>query len=126
MMVFRAFVSCIVVFCFVGCSDSDRPPLGRVSGKITMDGQPLEGVIINFRPDMGRTSTAETDATGYYDLEYEYQVKGAKIGPATPSFVWPTGAEGKKGIPSQYSDKSDIKFEVKSGSNTFDFDIKTK
>ena len=125
-MVFRAFLSCLVVMGLVGCSESDRPPLGRVSGKITMDGQPLEGVIINFRPEFGRTSTAETDTQGRYDLEYEYQVKGAIVGPATPSFVWPTGAEGKKGIPSQYSDKSEIKFEVKSGSNTFDLDIKTK
>jgi len=126
MIVLRAFLSFLVVTCLVGCSQSDRPALGRVSGKITMDGQPLEGVIINFRPDVGRTATAETDAQGRYDLEYEYQVKGAKLGPATASFVWPTGVEGQKGIPSKYSEKSDIKFEVKSGSNTFDFDIKTK
>jgi len=91
-----------------------------------MDGQPLEGVIINFRPDVGRTATVETDAQGRYDLEYEYRVKGAKLDLVTASFVWPTGVEGKKRIPSKYSEKSDIKFEVKSGSNTFDFDIKTK
>jgi hypothetical protein len=126
MFVRRVFVGLIAIAMVAGCTPSDRPPLGRVSGKITMDGQPLEGVIINFRPDTGRTATAETDKQGKYDLEYEYQVKGAKVGPATVSFVWPTGVEGKKGIPAKYSEKSDIKFEVKSGSNTFDFDIKSK
>lgn len=91
-----------------------------------MDGVPLEGVIINFRPDEGRTATCETDSKGYYDLIYVYQVNGAKVGPNTVSFVWPTGVEGKKGIPAKYGEKSDIKVEVKSGSNKFDFDIDTK
>ncbi|MBU6174944.1 MAG: hypothetical protein KGQ60_14125 [Planctomycetes bacterium] len=121
---FRFLVVAVLV-CAVGCSPSDRPPLGRVTGTVTMDGKPLEGVIINFRPDQGRTSTCETDTKGYYDLIYEYQVNGAKVGPHTVSFVWPTGAEGKKGIPAKYGDKSDIQVEVKKGSNKFDFDIQT-
>ena len=117
----------LVVLGFVaGCSPSDRPPLGQVTGNVTMDGQPLAGVIVNFRPDEGRTATCESDSKGNYDLEYSYQVKGAKVGPNTVSFVWPTGVEGKKGIPAKFSDKSDIKFEVKSGRNKFDYDIKTK
>ena len=122
----RFLVGLVLIGSLFGCSQSDRPPLGRVSGKVTMDGAPIEGLIVNFRPDEGRTATSETDAQGKYDLIYTYQVKGAKVGPSTVSFVWPTGAEGKKGIPAQFSEKSEIKFEVKSGSNTFDYDIKSK
>ena len=126
MLSVRLLVGLVFLGALVGCSSSDRPPLGRVTGKVTIDGAPIEGLIVNFRPDEGRTATCETDAQGKYDLIYTYQVNGAKVGPCTVSFVWPTGAEGKKGIPAKYSDKSEIKFEVKSGSNTFDYDIKSK
>ncbi len=46
----------------VGCTPSDQPPLGRVYGKVTLDGEPLAGVIVNFQPESGRVATAETDA----------------------------------------------------------------
>ena len=35
-----------------GCGGSGRVP---VSGKVTLDGQPLEHGLINFRPDQGHT-----------------------------------------------------------------------
>ena len=110
----------------VGCSTGDRPPLGRVSGKVTLDTKPLAGVIISFQPDSGRAASAETDAEGMYDLEYTYQVKGAKIGPNTVSFAWPTGVEGKQGIPAKYSTKSELKEEVKRGKNIFNYDLTSK
>jgi hypothetical protein len=109
-----------------GCSQRDRPPLGRVTGTITMNDAPLEGVIVNFRPDSGRTATCETDAKRRYDLIFTDRVNGAKVGMNTVSFVWPTGAEGKKAIPAKFSEKSKIQFELKKGSNKFDFDIVTK
>ncbi len=120
------YVCLALVALICGCSQSDRPPLGRVTGTVTFEGQPLAGVIISFQPDTGRAASCETDANGYYDLIYTYQVKGAKVGPNTVSFAWPTGVEGKKAIPAKFGEKSDIKFEVKSGSNKFDFDIKAK
>ncbi len=32
-----------------GCSSGDRPPLGLVSGSVTIDGKPLVGAIITFQ-----------------------------------------------------------------------------
>lgn len=121
-----AFGLMFVLGCLGGCSSSDRPPLGRVSGKVTYDSKPLAGVIINFQPDTGRAATCETDADGNYDLIYTYNVKGAKVGSNTVSFAWPTGAEAKVRIPPKYGEKSDIKVEVKSGRNTFDYNIESK
>jgi hypothetical protein len=126
MLVRIALIVLLPLVFLTACTPSDRPPLGRVTGTITMDGKPLEGVIVSFRPDEGRTAAGETDAKGYFDANYVYQVNGAKVGPNTVSFEWPTGAEGKKAIPAQYGGKSEIKFEVKSGSNKFDFDLKSK
>lgn len=119
------FVS-LFMLVLVGCSAGDRPPLGRVSGTVTMDGKPLVGVIISFQPDSGRAASAETDPQGNYDLEYTYQVKGAKVGPNTVSFAWPTGAEGKQAIAAKFSTKSELKREVKSGKNKFDFELTSK
>ena len=64
----------------VGCS-GNNPPLGKVSGRVTLDGQPLAGVIINFKPTEGRAATGTTDADGNYTLEFSYGVMGAKLEP---------------------------------------------
>ncbi|QDU40708.1 hypothetical protein Mal4_50660 [Maioricimonas rarisocia] len=64
-----------------GCSRSDLPELGEVSGHVTLDGEPLSNAIVNFTPvGEGRPSTAQTDADGYYSLQYLAGVNGALIG----------------------------------------------
>lgn len=110
-----------------GCGGaSDQPELGDVSGTVTIDGQPLAGCIIVFKPDIGRASTGLTDAEGKYsDLEYLYGVPGAKIGPQTVSFEYEIGASGPP-IPAKYASKSELKVDVKAGSNTFDFALESK
>lgn len=90
-----------------------------------MDGKPLAGVIINFKPEEGRPATATTDSEGNYDLTYRYGVKGTKTGPNTISFEWPTGEAGAP-IPEKYTSKSTLKEDVESGNNTFDFDLSSK
>src|SRR5262245_49070668 len=47
-----------------GCSGGDRPELGYVSGTVTMDGEPLVGVIVTFKPEQGRPAVDVTDADG--------------------------------------------------------------
>ncbi|MCC6508761.1 MAG: carboxypeptidase regulatory-like domain-containing protein [Pirellulaceae bacterium] len=110
----------------VGCTPSDQPEVGRVTGKVTLDGQPLSGVIVNFQPESGRASTAETDAEGNYDLIYIYGTNGAKVGKNSVSFRWPDGAEGKKPLPKKYTGVTDTTVEVKSGSNKLDWELTSK
>ena len=110
----------------VGCTPSDQPPIGRVLGKVTLDGQPLAGVIINFQPESGRASTAETDAQGNYDLVYVYGTNGAKVGNNTVSFRWPDGSEGKKALPKKYTGATKEVVEVKSGRNTLNWELTSK
>jgi len=46
-----------------GCGDG--PTLVPVSGKVTLDGQPLEGATLSFMPEPGNpVSTAGSDVTG--------------------------------------------------------------
>ncbi len=87
--------SLVTIAALVGCTPSDQPPLGRVTGKVTLDGEPLAGVIVNFQPESGRVATAETDAQGNYDLVYIYGTNGTKVGKNTVSFRWPMARKAK-------------------------------
>ena len=116
----------LMVLVVIGCAPSDQPPLGRVYGKVTLDGEPLAGVIVNFQPESGRAATAETDAKGNYDLIYVYGTNGAKVGNNTVSFRWPDGVEGKKPLPKKYSGATKEVVEVKSGRNTLNWELTSK
>jgi hypothetical protein len=107
-----------------GCGRSDLPPLGQVSGTVTMDGQPLDGVIVLFKPKEGRPAAATTNSSGYYELEYIDRVKGTKTGPNTVSFEWPLGKSGPP-IPDKYGARSELMQEVKPGRNKFDFALES-
>lgn len=75
-----------------------------------------------FTPSEGRPAAATTNPDGTYKLEYTYGVSGAKTGPAKVHFEWPLGASGPP-IPAKYGPEGELTYDVKSGSNTFDFDI---
>ena len=64
------FFSLLLVLALTGCGSDDTPPLGEVTGKITLDGQPLEGVIVLCKPEIGRVATGTTNAAGEYELEF--------------------------------------------------------
>lgn len=107
----------------LGCGGGDHPPLGKVTGKVTMGGEPLAGLIVVFKPQSGRASTGTTDAEGNYVLEYAYRVRGAKVGPGTVMLEWPLGAKDTKPLATKYTTQSELKLEVKAGSNTFDIPL---
>jgi len=109
-----------------GCSSGDRPPLGLVSGSVTIDGKPLVGAIITFQPTKGRAAEALTDSQGKYDLTYSYNVKGAKVGPNKIAFSWPIGVTGTHVIPECYAGRTELECEVKSGRNTFNFVLESE
>ncbi len=123
-----------LIFC-VGCGDSggsDQPELGTVSGIVTLDSQPLAGVIITFEPEKGRASNGKTDASGNYELAYLSDAAGAVIGNHTVSISTPQEAPTPPGetykdpIPAKYNSKTTLKEEVKAGANTINFDLSSK
>src|SRR5690606_9935638 len=66
-----------------GCSESG-PPLGIVSGQVTLDGKPLEGAAIVFTPkaqaaDAG-SSRGKTGPDGQYSLSFGSRRSGAYLG----------------------------------------------
>jgi len=136
-------VAIAVMLAVAGCSSrpADEPPLGRVRGKVTMDGQPLAGVDIFFNPDKGRGSMATTDAEGRYDLCYINRTMGAKVGPhkvriqPTDTPAEERSAAGTSAgtavspppkIPAKYNQRSTLTADVKPASNTIDFALESK
>lgn len=128
-MIARRQIACFVVLfgmTLIGCgSGDDTPPLGDVTGTITLDGQPLEGVIVVFKPDVGRAATGTTGADGKYTLEFSYGLSGCKVGPCSVYLEWPLGYAKAKALSPRYTTKSELKADVKEGDNTLDFALQS-
>jgi hypothetical protein len=67
------FVWTACLISLAGC-DSDLAP---VSGRVTLDGQPLAGAVVTFQPKTGRDSTADvaTGSVGRTDEEGRYTLR---------------------------------------------------
>lgn len=141
---FRAIVG-LGVFLVSGCGlPRDYPPLGHVTGAITLDGQPVEGASVSFFPEEGRSSTASTDAQGRYDLVFVSNVRGAAVGDHVvsiskivpdPKYVpyaleksaYDPGPAMINLVPSRYSGtRSELRAVVKEGRNVVDFQLESK
>lgn len=117
----------------------DMPEIGSVTGKITVDGQPRAGLMVTFQPPAGRPSYDTTDEEGNYELQYNSDTAGAKIGSnlVTISTADDEGEDYSSGeeekpdaIPAKYntlaSENAEMTVDVKAGSNEFNWDITTK
>jgi hypothetical protein len=135
-----------------GCGGrKDRPPLGRVSGKVTYNGEPLAKASVVFLPDQEgiRSAMGETDEQGRYTLWTYDPGDGAPVGKHKvtvtlrgasekaemhPSAIGKGKGEayyeqvaftGKPLIPEKYFNPmtSGLTADVQRGSNTFDFPL---
>ena len=128
----------------------DLPPLGDVSGRVTLDGRPLAGAIVNFRPlekrfrekrsrnargdkhsIAVRTATGVTDADGRYRLSYVENYSGTFVGKNLVYLAPLLNEEGRDRIPASWSVSSlgspdQVKsVDIVEGRNP-DFDIEMK
>ena len=116
-----------LVLLLVGCGGPEHPDVGRVSGVVTLDGQPLSEATIMFQPTQGRASIATTDSAGKYSLTYLDGVPGALLG--AHKVIIRTEVPGEDGqppivkekLPKKYHEQTELTAEVKPGSNSFDF-----
>ncbi|WP_146117760.1 MULTISPECIES: carboxypeptidase-like regulatory domain-containing protein [Pirellulaceae] len=129
---------CLTSLVAIGCSKGDMPEIGHVSGTVTLDGKPMEGVQVMFEPvDGARSSTAMTDAEGKYVLQYNGNTEGTKTGENLVRLISARGATrddngrvtdpGKKeAFPPEYNSSSTQVVNVEGGENVFDFNVTTK
>src|SRR5262245_7414107 len=122
---FISFLSALLAGC------GSRGDLASVRGKITLDGEPLSNAFVVFAPiKKGTTSYGRTDAAGSYEMMFTDYQKGAWIGEnsvriSTGDLGSGGGPGPKERVPVVYNEASTLTRDVKSGSNTFDFDLKS-
>lgn len=114
-----------------GCSKD----IGRVTGTVKINGEPVEGAVVTFAPVGGRSSFAKTDAEGNFEMVYQGDTKGAALGENQvyiTSYVPPEVDDNEKVVvpakperfPPEWNENSEQKVMVESGDNHFDFDVK--
>lgn len=128
-----------------GCGAGDRAT-APVSGRITLDAQPLAGGSVNFQPlaragetSAGRGSFAYCDEEGRYSLETVDGREGAIVATHRVRIYGPRkkqdssidggapGAEHVEIVPAKYNYETTLTFEVTSGGTTdADFDLATE
>ena len=130
----------VVLALYGGCggmkeyTGEKRYPL---SGKVTVNGQPMESGVISFLPQEkeGRVSGGPIKSGAYSVTE----AMGPNAGKYRVEIHWnkPTGRrvkdaygeeimdEDKEGLPAKYHSKSELTVEVQVKQNTFDFELKT-
>lgn len=120
---------CLMPVPFTGCDSSK----GRVTGKVTFDGQPVEGIGLVFNPNFkgGTISTGKTDAEGYYKAMFSHSTEGVLVGKHHVIFEYNHDEDDENAvdagivIPQKYTttDTTPCMIEIKPGSNEFSYDI---
>ncbi|WP_166823755.1 carboxypeptidase-like regulatory domain-containing protein [Thalassoroseus pseudoceratinae] len=136
-MAFRGFVwkafTCGILTLSVGCGAFGGAEVGEVTGKVTLDGEPLSDAEVAFVPTSGgTTSTGYTSEDGSYLLVYDAERDGAEVGEHTirVTRIQPEAQDGEtpkqyEKLPASYNTESELKIEVKSGSQTVDIPLKS-
>lgn len=126
---------------FAGCNRSDPLDLQAVSGRVSLDSQPLDNGSIQFFPvDAAGLTSGAPIVSGIYTIpkakglppgKYIVRISSADTSgdTAKSAFVTP-GKElppRREKVPPQYNSKSELNVEVKTGGgNSFDFELKAR
>jgi hypothetical protein len=108
------------------------PPLGLVSGVVTLDGAPVSDAELTFIPSSSVTGGAQvsssygrTDSQGHYTLIYLEDVPGAVVGEHHVQ-IRAADMTGRERLPKEYNARTTLKCEVKPGRNDdVDFQLKS-
>ena len=129
-LVGMAIVAALLVV--AGCGRSD---LSQVTGRVTLDGQPLPNAFVEFLPtgSEGSTSSGRTNDRGEYRLMFSRDVSGASLGPhrvqitTRDVYVDDRGYEAwhAERVPERYNIASELTEEVLPGRNQFDFELQS-
>jgi hypothetical protein len=132
---FRFFLICAVLFSAIlslpGCGGG-----GHLDGSVTLDGQPVDGGTITLVPSTGATGgrvskeieggkySFDSLPTGEFKVEINWMKKTGKQLPSTND-TGTTVEEKKQLIPINYNTKTELSVEIKSGSNSKNFELKS-
>ena len=109
----------------VGCGGSEVE-LGRVHGRVMMDGKPVPRAQVTFIPEgPGRSASGLANEQGEYEMEYSPTDEGALVGPVSVQISTLT-IDHPETIPARYNVNTELKRTVEPGTNQIDFDLQSK
>lgn len=119
----------------LGCGTGSSIEVVRVTGKVTLDDQPLEKGLIHFLPTDGKGSSAACEIQqGEYQVDV--QVGNKRIEVTSPKVIGkqkaydtpdsPTMDILQERIPAEYNVQSQLKASVSKDKKTLDFPLKSK
>lgn len=129
-LVAKACVIVGVAVAVAGCGDNLK--LAKVTGTVTLDGQPLASARVLFQPQQGRPSLGITDSSGKFELQYTREKMGAVQGQhvvsitTAPVEVADGGNRVKEVVPSRYNFRSTLTVTVDKSHRTHDFALQSK
>jgi hypothetical protein len=132
---------CLPLLLALGCGSGNK--FAPVSGKVTLNGEPLVDAVVGFTPivpdgttDPPAPSSAKTNDLGEFTLMATNRSKGAWVGKHkvaislmaenTDERRGRRGSKPGEQVPSQYNQKSTLEFDVPaSGTNQANFELKS-
>lgn len=82
---YKVYILCLFGVA-LGCVDDKPYELAPVRGKVTLDGEVIEGAVVSFQPrstgsfNVGPGSTGKCDKTGFFELTTIKREPGAVVG----------------------------------------------
>jgi hypothetical protein len=133
-------VSLGLVVSAAGCGggpDIKVPPLAKVTGTVTIDGQPGAELLVTFIPEgtaVAGAAMAITDAGGKYELKYRGEQPGAVVGKNKVQIARAAGGGPAGGmnavattpIPARYNEQTTLTVDVQAKDNDIPLEIKAK
>lgn len=129
-------VGLLLLVSISGCGDGSPPPpkLVKVAGKVLMDGKPLADARIEFQPENGAPSYAETGKDGSYSLRFHRNLKGAMPGKhkirITTGRIYADETESDviipERVPAQYNHNTTLEREVTTATSNMDFELSSE
>lgn len=114
----------------VGCS-KPKIPTARVSGTITVNGKPVEGIEVLFVPEKKiRPGFGATDASGRYEAKFLERQLGVPLGPCVVQLSRYGSDHLVNQLPANYNAKAaenpDLRLDIKTTDPiVFNYDVKT-
>jgi hypothetical protein len=128
----------LLLLALLGCGGANQLETAPVSGRVTLDGKPLERGTVTFLPERGRVATGEIQTDGTFTLGTYSERDGAIVGrhrvavvvvdqaaaealaaaaPASDTDIVEADAPLPLATPAHYADpgNSGLTFEVKAG-----------
>lgn len=120
----------VVLMAAVGCGQFAS--VGEVTGRVTLDGRPVEGLLLRFQPDPSVDASGKAPlpiAYGHTGADGRYRafrtgkkLFGVAVGRNRVSITPPD--EGNVKLPTT-AENGSLACDVKPGANTFDIDLKS-